>query len=76
MVVSCLLPLQSDLFQDDIYPPCVSTEPALSMDEWVAGKNAEPNRMNMETLYVGGTAAPAAKKSSKLGRAQPKADGG
>lgn len=76
MVVSCLLPLQSELFQDDIYPPCVSTEPALSLEEWIAGKNAEPNRMDMETLYSGAATAPAAKKSSKLGGAQPKAGGG
>lgn len=73
--IPMIVPRKSDLFQDDIYPPCVSTEPALTLDEWIAGKDAEPNRMDMETLYVGGTAAPAAKKSSKLGRAQPKAEG-
>ena len=33
---------QSELFQDDLYPDTPGDAPALTADEWVAGKNAAP----------------------------------
>mmetsp|Transcript_32550 Transcript_32550/g.29399 ORF Transcript_32550/g.29399 Transcript_32550/m.29399 type:complete len:343 (+) Transcript_32550:236-1264(+) len=38
---------KSSVFQPDLYPDCISEEPALSADEWVGGKNAEPKRRSM-----------------------------
>merc|ERR1711951_50033 len=35
-------------FQEDIYPQCPSTKPALTADEWISGSNAEPCTMNMD----------------------------
>jgi len=34
--------LQSELFQDDLYPDTPGDVPALTADEWIAGKNAAP----------------------------------
>jgi len=34
--------LQSELFQDDLYPDTVGDVPALSAEDWLAGKNAQP----------------------------------
>jgi coronin-1B/1C/6 len=36
------VPRKSDLYQTDLYPDTRSTQPALSADEFVAGKNAKP----------------------------------
>lgn len=36
------------MFQEDIYPHCPSTKPALTADEWASGSNADPNTMNMD----------------------------
>lgn len=33
---------QSELFQDDLYPDTAGDVPALSADEWISGKNADP----------------------------------
>lgn len=38
------VPLQSDLFQEDIFPDFCSDEPALTATEWMEGKNALPKR--------------------------------
>ena len=35
-------PLQSELFQDDLYPDTLSDTPAISAEEWANGKEAEP----------------------------------
>ena len=34
--------LQSEMFQDDIFPPCEAPIPALTADEWAAGENRPP----------------------------------
>lgn len=34
--------LQSELFQDDLYPDTPGDVPALTAEEWIAGKNAAP----------------------------------
>lgn len=34
-----LAPLQSDSYQEDIYPMTPGTEPALTPDEWLGGIN-------------------------------------
>lgn len=52
--VSFVVPRRSELFQDDIYPDCPSTEPALLAQEWFDGKQVNgPVLMSMESLYDG-----------------------
>ncbi|EDO39281.1 predicted protein, partial [Nematostella vectensis] len=53
-VVSFTCPRKSELFQDDLYPDTLSDEPALTADEWLEGKNAEPNRMGLKQFFKTG----------------------
>ena len=43
--------LQSDLFQDDIYPDTLGTEPALTGEQWASGQSAEPILMSMRQAF-------------------------
>ncbi|CDH52969.1 actin-binding protein [Lichtheimia corymbifera JMRC:FSU:9682] len=49
--ISFKVPRKSDAFQSDIYPPAVSDEPALTADEWFAGKNADPKKIDLSAGY-------------------------
>lgn len=40
--------LQSELFQKDIFPDTPGDEPALTADEWIGGKDAEPILISLE----------------------------
>lgn len=42
------VPRKSDLFQDDLFPPCRSDEPALTKAAWLAGENAVPKTKSLE----------------------------
>ncbi|CAO2644298.1 Coro6 [Lemmus lemmus] len=44
--------LQSDLFQDDLYPDTPGPEPALEADEWLSGQDAEPVLISLKEGYV------------------------
>jgi WD40 repeat protein len=46
--VSFSVPRKSDIFQEDLYPPTFSGEPALSAKEWNAGKNGEPKLIQLK----------------------------
>jgi coronin-1B/1C/6 len=46
------VPRKSELFQDDIFPPCRSDEPALSGDAWFGGENATPKTKSLEGGFV------------------------
>jgi len=46
--LSFQVPRKSDLFQDDLYPPCRGDEPNLTLDAWLSGKNATPKLYNLE----------------------------
>lgn len=39
---SMTVPRKADTFQDDIFPPCPSGEPALTAEEWLDGTDADP----------------------------------
>uniref|UniRef100_A0A915ITI8 Coronin n=1 Tax=Romanomermis culicivorax TaxID=13658 RepID=A0A915ITI8_ROMCU len=41
-VLKFFVPRKSELFQDDLYPDTKSAVPALSADEWMGGKDADP----------------------------------
>lgn len=47
-----LLSLQSDLFQDDLYPDTAGPEAAMEAEEWVAGKTAPPILISLREAYV------------------------
>jgi len=46
--LSFQVPRRSDLFQDDLYPPCRGDEPALTQAAWLAGENATPKLVSLE----------------------------
>jgi WD40 repeat protein len=50
--ISFQVPRKSDMFQDDIFPDCFAGEPALSADEWLSGKDAEPKTMSLAGGFV------------------------
>jgi len=50
--ISFQVPRKSDIFQDDIFPDCFAGEPALSADEWLKGKDAEPKTMSLAGGFV------------------------
>ena len=39
--------MQSELFQVDLYPPTLSSTPALTAEDWLSGFNANPVMMSM-----------------------------
>lgn len=49
--ISFVVPRRAETFQEDIYPPTVGTEPAVSSAEWFDGKSGLPPKLNMEDLY-------------------------
>ncbi|KAF2215357.1 hypothetical protein CERZMDRAFT_105110 [Cercospora zeae-maydis SCOH1-5] len=51
--ISFVVPRRAETFQDDIYPPTVGTQPAMSSEEWFQGKTALPPKLNMEDLFDG-----------------------
>jgi hypothetical protein len=57
------VPRKSELFQDDIFPPCRSDEAPLQADDWYAGKDAKPLTKSLEGGFV--AKAPQATEFSK-----------
>jgi len=50
--LSFKVPRKSDMFQDDIFPPCRSDEAALSGEKWWAGENASPKTKSLDGGFV------------------------
>ncbi|TNY18903.1 hypothetical protein DMC30DRAFT_409418, partial [Rhodotorula diobovata] len=48
----------SESFQADLFPPAPSAEPALSASDWLSGKTAPPNLLDMETRQHAAQTAP------------------
>jgi len=46
--LSFQVPRKSDLFQEDLFPPCRGDEPNLSQKAWLAGENATPKLVSLE----------------------------
>lgn len=44
--------LQSDLFQDDLYPDTAGPEPALEAEEWFDGRDGEPLLISLKDGYI------------------------
>ncbi|KAI1418792.1 hypothetical protein F5Y12DRAFT_781158 [Xylaria sp. FL1777] len=51
--VSFTVPRRAETFQSDIYPPCVGGKPAVSAQEWIAGKSGVPSKIDFESVYEG-----------------------
>lgn len=49
-----VISLQSDLFQDDLYPDTAGPDPALEAEEWFVGKNGDPVLISLKNGYVPG----------------------
>jgi WD40 repeat protein len=46
--LSFKVPRKSDLFQEDLFPDCRSDEPSLTVDQWLAGENAQPKTKSLK----------------------------
>jgi len=46
------VPRKSELFQEDIFPPCRSDEPALTSAAWFGGEAASPKTKSLEGGFV------------------------
>ncbi|RHZ52440.1 hypothetical protein Glove_461g72 [Diversispora epigaea] len=49
--ISFTVPRKSDAFQADLFPPTLGDEPALTADEFFAGKNANPKTIDLENGF-------------------------
>lgn len=49
--ISFIVPRRAETFQDDIYPPTVGTQPAMTSSEWLKGKSALPPKLSMEDIF-------------------------
>uniref|UniRef100_A0A8D2JGH7 Coronin n=1 Tax=Varanus komodoensis TaxID=61221 RepID=A0A8D2JGH7_VARKO len=45
-------PLLSDLFQEDLYPDTAGPDAALTSEEWLSGKNADPILISLKEGYT------------------------
>eukprot|EP01119_Soliformovum_irregulare_P019081 TRINITY_DN597_c0_g1_i1.p1 TRINITY_DN597_c0_g1~~TRINITY_DN597_c0_g1_i1.p1 ORF type:complete len:461 (-),score=136.66 TRINITY_DN597_c0_g1_i1:87-1424(-) len=50
--ISFQVPRKADVFADDIYPDTASGEPALTSEEWLSGKDAEPKLRSLAPGFV------------------------
>jgi len=51
--ISFTVPRRAESFQADIYPACVGSKPAVSAQEWIAGKTGVPPKIDLESIYEG-----------------------
>jgi len=63
--LSFQVPRKSDLFQDDLYPPCRGDESNLTLSAWLAGENATPKLVSLE-----GGFKPSEKKEKKISKVE------
>lgn len=47
-----MLPLQSDLFQEDLYPVTAGPDASLTSEAWLSGKNADPILISLKDGYT------------------------
>ncbi|KAG8140567.1 hypothetical protein E2320_003235 [Naja naja] len=50
--IAMTVPRKSDLFQEDLYPDTAGPDPALSSEEWLAGKDASPILISLKDGYI------------------------
>lgn len=50
-VIPFTVPRKSELFQDDLYPDTIGDTPALTAEEWMSGKDADPILISLKEGY-------------------------
>jgi len=50
--ISFKVPRKSDLFQEDLFPETPGEVPAMTAEEWIGGKNADPVLVSLQDGYV------------------------
>lgn len=53
--LTLLLAVQSDLFQEDLYPDTVGPEPSVEADEWFQGKDGKPILISLKDGFTSTT---------------------
>ncbi|KAF7944040.1 hypothetical protein EAE96_010450 [Botrytis aclada] len=51
--ISFTVPRRAEVFQSDIYPPAIGLKPAVTAEEWLAGKDGIPAKIDLESVYEG-----------------------
>lgn len=51
------MPVQSDLFQEDLYPDTIGPEPSVEADEWFQGKDGQPILISLNDGFTATTKA-------------------
>ncbi|PQE10765.1 putative coronin protein [Rutstroemia sp. NJR-2017a BBW] len=51
--ISFTVPRRAEVFQSDIYPPATGLKPAVTAEEWLAGKDGVPPKIDLESVYEG-----------------------
>jgi len=77
-VISMTVPRKSELFQEDLYPDTPGDVPALSAEEWLAGKNECPVMISMKTASQSSTSKDlkVQKKTNILNKMPPRSPSG
>ncbi|CAH8483915.1 unnamed protein product [Heterobilharzia americana] len=65
-VIPFTVPRKSELFQDDLYPDTIGDVPALTAEEWMSGKDADPVLVSLKEGYV-----PKSKPKKRIGKVIP-----
>lgn len=60
------LPVQSDLFQEDLYPDTIGPEPSVEADDWFEGKDGQPILISLKDGFVATTKAKEFKVHKRL----------
>ncbi|XP_015678547.1 coronin-1A-like [Protobothrops mucrosquamatus] len=50
--IAMTVPRKSDLFQEDLYPDTAGPDPALTSEQWLAGKDASPILISLKDGYT------------------------
>jgi len=50
--ISMIVPRKADLFQEDLFPDCRNDVPAVSTEDFIAGKFAPPNKCSLKDGFV------------------------
>jgi len=57
-VISMTVPRKSDLFQEDLYPDTLAEDAAITAEEWIDGKDADPITFSLKVSGRSGDATP------------------
>ncbi|XP_017031081.1 coronin-1C-A isoform X2 [Drosophila kikkawai] len=65
-VISMTVPRKSDLFQEDLYPDTLAEDAAISAEEWIDGKDADPITFSLKGGYVSSSASKSLSVNKKV----------